>query len=195
MQQAAKKYLTPEEYLAQEEVAEFKSEYYHGEAFAMAGGTVDHNRIGLNFVEVLRPSLRNKKCELFMGDMKVWIDSAQTFVYPDLVVVCGSPKYYEGRRDIVTNPVVLIEVLSQSTKDYDHVEKFQLYRSLPSLQEYVLVDQYIMHVEQYYREAKFRWTLTEYLGQDDILKFSSVEAEIALGAIYDSVELIPPGKK
>lgn len=195
MQQAAKKYLSPAEYLALEDIAESKSEYCKGEVFAMAGGTADHNRIGLNFVEGLRPVLREKKCELFMGDMKVWIEQAETFVYPDLVIVCGKPNYYENRKDIVTNPVILVEVLSESTKSYDHIEKFQLYRSLPTLQEYILVDQYSVHIKQYFREAKFRWVLTEHYDENEVIKLSSVEAEIALSAIYRDLELTPPRTK
>lgn len=195
MQQAAKKYLTPAEYLALEDAAKYKSEYCKGEVFAMAGGTADHNRIGLNFVEGLRPVLREKKCELFMGDMKVWIEQAETFVYPDLVIVCGKPNYYENRKDIVTNPVVLVEVLSESTKSYDHIEKFQLYRSVPTLREYILVDQYSVHVKQYFREAKFRWVLTEHYDENETIKFSSVDAEIALSAIYRDLELTPPRTK
>ncbi len=93
------------------------------------------------------------------------------------------------------NPFVLIEVLSESTKNYDRGEKFQLYRSLPSLREYILIDQSALHVEQYSREAKFRWILTEHLGKDEILKLCSVDAELALNAIYDSVEINPPNKK
>ncbi len=195
MQQAAKKYLTPEEYLALEDAAEHKSEYYKGEIFAMAGRTSDHNRIGLNFVEGLRASLRKKKCEMFMGDMKVWIEQAETFVYPDLVIVCGALNYYEGCKDIITNPSVLIEVLFESTKSYDHIEKFQLYRSLPTLREYILVDQYSVHIKQYFREAKFRWVLTEHFEENETLKLSSVDAEIAMSAVYQDVELTPPGKK
>lgn len=195
MQQAAHKHLTPEEYLAREDAAEYKSEYYQGEIFAMAGGSDAHNTIALNLVEGLRASLRSKNCKLFMSDMKVWIKPAEAFAYPDLVVVCGAPNYYEGRKDIVTNPLVLIEVLSESTKNYDHGEKFQLYRSLPSLREYLLIDQYSMHVEQYYREAKFRWILTEHFGKDESVKFSSVEVEIALGAVYHGVEFTSPHKK
>ncbi|NUO83296.1 Uma2 family endonuclease [candidate division KSB1 bacterium] len=195
MQQAARKYLTPEEYLALEDAAEYKSEYYKGETFAMARGSDEHNTIALNLVEGLRSSLRSKNCKLFMSDMKVWIEKVETFAYPDLAVVCGAPNYYQGRRDIITNPLVLIEVLSESTKNYDRGEKFQLYRSLPSLREYILIDQTALHVEQYYREAKFRWILTEHFGNDEILKLGSVEAELTLRAIYDSVEFNPSDKK
>jgi Uma2 family endonuclease len=194
VQQIAKKYLSPAEYLAREDAAEFRSEYRDGEIFAMAGGSFDHNRIAGNLFERLRANLKGKPCEVFMSDVKVWIDVAQSFTYPDLVVVCGGPRPYEGRKDIVTNPLVLIEVLSESTKNYDRVEKFDLYRSLPSLREYIVVNQYAVEIHQFYREAPFRWVLTEYRELDNVLKFSSFDFQISVRDIYESVEFTPAGK-
>lgn len=188
MQQPAKKYVTPAEYLALEDAAEYKSEYYQGEIFAMAGGSLNHNRIAGNLFEGLRLNLRKKNCEAFMGDVKVWVESAQLFTYPDLVVICGAPQLYEGRNDIVTNPLALIEVLSTSTKNYDRAEKFELYRSLPTLREYVVVNQYTVHVEQFYREAPFRWILTEYRALENNLTLSSLDFQITLREIYERVQ-------
>ncbi len=195
MQQAAKKYLTPEEYLALEDAAEYRSEYYQGEVFAMAGGSSDHNLIIGNFFDGLRDIRKTGRCRAFFNEMKIWIEQAETFTYPNLAIICGKPNYYAGRKDIVTNPLVLIEVLSDSTKSYDRGEKFEIYRSLPALREYIVVNQYAVQVQQFYREAPFRWILTEYREMDNILKFSSFDFQIPVRDIYDGVEFPPPRKK
>lgn len=178
-----------------EDVAEYKSEYRNGEIFAMAGGSSDHNCIIGNFFDGLRDVRKAGKCRVFFKEMKVWIEQAPKFTYPDLAIVCGAPNYYEGRKDTITNPLVLIEVLSESPKNYDRVEKFDLYRSLPSLREYAVVNQYAVEGHQFYREAPFRWVLTEYRKLDNVLKFSSFDFQIPLREVYENVELTPPDKR
>ena len=132
-----KKY-TPEEYLALEEKAEFRIEYVDGYVFKSAGGTEAHNDITLNVASRLRTKLRGK-CKTYANDMKVWVEEAGTFFYPDVTVVCGKRKFYRGNTGIVENPVLLIEVLSDSTEAKDRGEKLLAYRTLESLREYVLV--------------------------------------------------------
>ncbi|RMD86186.1 MAG: Uma2 family endonuclease, partial [Calditrichaeota bacterium] len=145
MQKTAKKYYTPEEYLALEEAAEYKSEYYKGEIFAMSGASINHNRIVMNLSTELNTALRDTKCEVFMSDMRLWVEAVQLFTYPDIVILCEQPQFYDDRDDTITNPFIIFEVLSESTKNYDRGEKFEFYRSLPSFQEYILVDQYKVH--------------------------------------------------
>jgi len=188
MQQTALKYMTPEEYLAMEEASEIKHEYYQGETFAMAGGSVNHNRVNKNLVKHFESGLSGKPCEAFMDNMRLWIKANGLFTYPDLMVVCGEPEFYEGRDDMITNPVVIVEVLSKTTQDYDRGDKFKLYRSIPTLQEYILIDQYSVHIEQYYLEAPKKWAFVEYNELTDILKFAKIDFQISLQDIYRRVE-------
>jgi len=188
MQEHAKKYITPEEYLAMEEKAEYKSEYFQGEIFALAGGTASHSQIAVNLIVTLAPKLQAKKCRLFSSDMKVWITEKELFTYPDITIICDKPEFYPGRKDAITNPLLIIEVLSDSTKSYDRVEKFEYYRSIPTFQEYILVDQYKVHIEHFYYESKGRWIFTEYKSIDDILNFTKINFKISLKEIYNQIE-------
>jgi Uma2 family endonuclease len=188
MQEHAKKYLTPEEYLAMEETAEYKSEYYRGEIFAFAGGSANHNRISGNIYSKFITSLAEGKCEPYISDMKVWIKEKELFAYPDIIVVCGEPEFYPDRDDTIMNPLVIIEVLSDSTKNYDRIEKFEFYRTLPTFQEYILVDQYKIHIEHFYQESKGKWIFTEYNHIDDVLNFEKIDLKMSLKDIYYRVE-------
>ncbi len=188
MQKPALKYITPEEYLAMEEAAEFKSEYYQGEIFAMAGGSNNHNMIVGDVHTKMNLAFTGKGCIAYMSDMRLWIKADGLFTYPDVMAVCGEPKYYEGRDDTITDPVVIIEVLSKSTEEYNRVGKFKFYRSIPTLQEYVMIDQYSVHVEQYYLEAPNRWVLIEYNELSGILKFAKIDFQISLQDIYRRVK-------
>jgi Uma2 family endonuclease len=188
MEQPAKKYYTPEEYLALEEKAEYKSEYYKGEIFAMAGGTINHNQITGNLYTELSQSLNDKDCRVFISDMRLWVDEKDLFTYPDIMVICDKPEFLENRNDTVENPLIIIEVLSESTKNYDRGEKFMFYRALPTLREYILVDQYKVHIEQFYIGSEGKWVLTEYNNADDILKLVNLDIQIPLVDIYRRVE-------
>ena len=188
MQKYAEKYYTPQEYLALEEGAEYRSEYYKGEIFAMAGASKNHNRIIGNLYLKLSASLADSKCEAFMTEMKVWIEEKDLFTYPDLVVVCGKSEFYPERDDTITNPIVIIEVLCDSTRNYDRVEKFEFYRALPTFQEYVLVDQYRIHVEHFYLEDKGKWIYTDYSDKNDVLKFHNIAFQISIKDIYNRVD-------
>jgi Uma2 family endonuclease len=188
MQEPALKYLTPEEYLAMEETAEVRHEYYQGEIVAMSGGSSNHNKITGSVYSRMDTAFGEKGCTPYMIDMRVWIKARGLFTYPDLMVVCEEPDFYEDRDDTITNPVVIIEVLSKSTENYNRVGKFKFYRSIPALQEYILIDQYSVHVEQYYLETPKKWVLIEFSQLADVLKFAKIDFQISLQDIYRRVK-------
>lgn len=188
MKPQEKHYYTPEEYLSMEENAEYRSEYYDGEIFAMAGASLNHNTIAGNIFSVLNTRFRKKPCRAFINDMRLLISSHELYTYPDIMVICGTMEFIEGRDDTVTNPQLIIEVLSESTKNYDRGEKFEFYRSLSSLKEYILIDQYKIHVEQFWKNEDGLWVLREYNERGETLNFTSVEIPIDVDIIYNKVE-------
>jgi Uma2 family endonuclease len=177
------------EYFVQEEQAEQRSEFYEGEIFAMAGGTPNHNRLTGNVYTALRSALRGKSCEPFMADVRLLIKRRQLYTYPDVMVICGSLQYAPGRNDTVTNPALIVEVLSPSTEAYDRGKKFEFYRTIDSLQEYILVDQGRMYVERHRPLGLGRWEMTAFEASDDVLALASVGIELTLANIYEGVEL------
>ncbi len=189
MQPQNKPYLTPEEYLAIERAAEYKSEYYGGEMFALAGASRRHNLVTLNIGAELRARLRGKPCISFANDMRVKVDRIGKYTYPDVVVACGEPRFESSDQDTLLNPVVIVEVLSESTEAYDRGQKFEHYRGIESLREYLLVAQDRYRVEQYLRQDDGRWIFTEISGADSTLVLSSIGCEIPLNEIYHLVEL------
>jgi len=168
MQQPDKKYFTLQEYLKLEEAAEYKSEYYQGEAYAMAGSTSNHNQIIINTVSEFHQAYNKHKCRIFTNDLRLWVNKEQLFTYPDLMVVYNNIEYYSVRNDTITSPISIIEVLSKSTEAYDHGKKFQFYISVPSFQEYILIDQYSTFVKQFTIRPKTKWQSTEYNDIKDI---------------------------
>jgi len=193
MQRPALKYLTPEEYLAMEEISEIRHEYYQGEIFAMAGATNDHNLITGDVYTRMNLALTEKGCFVYMTDMQLWVQANSLMTYPDVMVVCGDPKFYEDRTDVIANPIVIVEVLSKSSKDYDRGDKFKLYQSIPTLQEYILIDQYTIYVEQYYLETPKKWAVREYNRLTDILQFAKIDFQISLQDIYRRVKFAKGG--
>lgn len=176
-----------EQYLALEEKAEYKSEYVNGYIYQMAGGTEAHNDITLNVATQLREELRGK-CKTFASDMKVWVGEAKTFFYPDITVVCGDRKFYKDRRDIIENPVLIIEVLSKSTEEYDKNDKFLTYQNIESFQEYILISQNKPAVQQFIRQTDDTWKYKATIGLKSKVYLESVKTEISLEDIYDLVE-------
>jgi Uma2 family endonuclease len=185
--QTEKRYYTPEEYLALEEVAIDKSEYHDGEIIPMTGGTTNHNSIIINLIANLKFGLRGKDYRLFTSDVRLWIPLTRRYVYPDIMVIQGEPIYHENNKTIVTNPLVIIEILSNSTKDYDRGGKFLAYRSIPEFREYILIDQYSYHIEQFAKNSKGKWELTEYDSEESVLILESVEFQIPLKEIYERI--------
>jgi Uma2 family endonuclease len=180
--------LTPEEYLEFERKSEERHEYFGGEIFAMSGAKRNHNVIAWNIGGELRQKLKDKNCEAYPADMRVFIPENGLCTYPYLVVVCGAPQFQDDVFDTLLNPVLLIEVLSDSTESYDRGRKFQHYRSIESLQEYILISQIEARVEKYVRHGDGFWLLSEAVGLDSEIEFSSVECVIPLSEIYDKID-------
>ena len=178
--------LTPAEYLGIERQAEFRSEYFAGEMFAMSGASREHNLIASNLNREIGEQLKESPCEVYTTDMRVQIPSG-LYTYPDVVVVCGTPKFEDDQVDTLLNPVVLIEVLSELTADYDRGTKFKHYRQIPSLREYVLVDQTVAQIEHFVRDDNGKWALTEIAGTERSLSLDSIGCQIPLSEVYRKV--------
>ena len=179
---------TPEEYWELEEKSEFRNEYIQGEIKPVAGGTPNHNEIAGNFYTFLKLALRGKGYKVFMTDLRLWIPPYNVYTYPDIMVIKGQPVLQNNRNDTVINPLLIVEVLSKSTKNYDQGDKFDYYRSIPEFSEYILVDQYRYYVKQFAKADDGRWWLSEYQDEDDSLSFASLDDEIKLSDIYREIE-------
>lgn len=183
----ALKFISIEDYLSLEETAQEKHEYYRGEIFAMAGGTIAHNQIVSNMVSEVNFFLREKDCQVFPSDLKVHNEANSLFTYPDISIVCGEPQKWQGRNDTITNPVVIIEVLSESTQLYDRGQKFKLYRSIPSLKEYLLVSSLEYMVEHFTKQAEDAWNFRELSNPEDRLTIESIGFSCPLKELYRNV--------
>ena len=179
-------YLSLEEYLKLEETSECKHEYHDGMAFAMSGASENHNLIAMAVGLNLGIQLKGKSCRPYPGDFRLKIEAANVYTYPDLSVICGETGYADGRRDMFVNPTLLIEVLSDSTEAYDRGRKTELYRTIPSLREYLLISQYRPHVEHYSRQGHF-WLLREYTALDEKIALDSIGCTLPLAEIYTQV--------
>lgn len=182
------KTITPDEYLKRERKAAQKSEYYAGEVFAMAGATPNHNRIARNVLTELNEGLRGQKCETFGSDQRLYIKKNGLYTYPDVMAVCGRIEFDSRDKDSITNPVLIVEVLSPSTANYDRGGKFELYRDIPTFAEYVLIHQDKIHIEHHLRDDRGRWLLTEYKESQAELPFESVGLSIPLARVYERVD-------
>ena len=175
------------EYLQLEETAAYKNEYQDGEIVPMTGGTTDHNKIALNFAAYLKFALKEQKYNIFIGDVKLWIAQYRQATYPDVMLIEGEPIYYETGKTTVTNPRLIVEVLSKSTQNYDQGDKFLYYRSLPELQEYILISQSRPYIMQYNKTEENKWLLTEYEGENASLSLTSVNFALSFQEIYEGV--------
>ena len=188
MSSVLKPILTPQEYLAIERKAEFKSEFYDGEMFAMAGASWEHTFIKDNVARHAGNQLADGPCRVLTSDMRVKVDATGLYTYPDIVIVCTELKFEDKVFDTLLNPRVIIEVLSDSTEQYDRGTKLKHYRRVPSVQEVVLIAQDRPLVERYVRQTDHSWLLTEFRELTEIFEFGSVPVKIALTDIYRSVE-------
>jgi len=175
------------EYLELEEKAEFKSEFVDGEILAMAGASANHNKISLNFCRLFPLSIGEQEYEVFMSDMRLWMFDYKRYTYPDVMVVEGQPIFTDEKQTGITNPCLIVEILSNSTGGYDRANKFKLYRSIPSFREYILISQNGYAVEQYAKQANGKWILADCMGEDALLKLESVNFEISLRDLYKRV--------
>lgn len=179
---------SPEEYLTLEEKAPYKSEYYRGEIYAMAGTSLNHNRIALNSALELRQRLKGRPCQVFAMDVRLHVKRNTLFTYPDVMVVCGKIEYLPGQTATVTNPLVIIEVLSESTERYDRSTKFALYRDLPSLRDYVLIDQSRVFVEYFHRADNGEWIYQAFNSIEGTLYLRALDVAIPIAELYAQVE-------
>jgi Uma2 family endonuclease len=184
---------TPEEYLALERAAEYRSEYLDGEIFAMAGASQAHNLIAGNIFWHLKSQFRGRPCQAYMSDMRVRVTPNRMYTYPDVVAVCGPQEFADDQVDTLLNPTAVFEVLSPSTEAYDRGEKFARYWRLASLTDYVLVAQDQMRVEHYTRQDD-GWFVTAAGSLDEIVRLDAINATLTLRAIYEDVEFPPPAE-
>jgi Uma2 family endonuclease len=186
MSTAAVPRYTPEEYLARERAAEYKSEYVNGFIVAMTGASRPHNVVAVNIGGELRSQLKGRPCEVYLADMRVKVSATGTYRYPDVVVACGDIAFEDAELDTLLNPVVIVEVLSPSTEATDRGEKFAHYRRLASLQEYLLVSQDTPRIEQYVRQAD-GWLLSEVSDLDASVRLTAIDCVLPLREVYDKV--------
>jgi Uma2 family endonuclease len=179
--------MTEAEYLAMERAAAVKHELWSGEVFAMTGGTLAHAMLAANGIGALSAALRERSCQVLSSDAKVHVPLTRGFVYPDVSVVCGAIQTYDETRDVLLNPVLVIEVLSEGTERFDRGDKFAGYRSIASLVDYVLVSQQARQVEVYTRQDDGAWLLRTYDGERPTIDLPSVEAALALDDLYRGV--------
>ena len=179
--------MSPAEFLAFEREADEKHEYRDGEIMVMSGAKRNHNKVSTNLSGLLWQHFKGKDCENYSNDMRVWVPKTRLYTYPDIVVVCGKPEFLDDEFDTLLNPVAIIEILSDSTESYDRGEKFQSYRSIPTLKEYLLVAQYGPHLEKYVKHGDGFWMLSEASGLDGSITLESIDCPISLGDVYDKV--------
>ena len=177
-------YISPEEYLALERKAEYKSEYIDGEIFAMAGGSEIHNLIVANIIAGLHSQLFGSSCRVYPSDLKVRAPKPRYFYYPDVSVVCGETKFHDEHKDVVLNPVVIFEVQSEGTAAFDRGKKFQDYQQLETLVEYILVAQDEALVEHYVKQENGSWIYTKLSGLEDSLALPTIKCQLKLSFIY-----------
>jgi Uma2 family endonuclease len=181
---------TAEEYLALEEKSLEKHEFYQGEIFAMAGASIEHNQVVKNTLFTIEEHLRkSSKCQIFPSDLKIHSLGNSLYTYPDLSIICGEIEILENNKNVVTNPTVLIEVLSESTQDYDRGGKFKLYRDILSLKEYMLISSLEILVEKYNKQLEGTWVLHEYKNLEDLVEINSISFSLRVAELYRNVNL------
>ncbi|MCY7357421.1 MAG: Uma2 family endonuclease, partial [Rudanella sp.] len=188
----AEKLYSVEEYLEMEERSTEKSDYFDGEIIPMAGAKFVHNLIATNTTTALSIALEEKEQNFLVinSDTKIHIPRLRSFVYPDAVVVCEAPEFYEGREDIILNPLLVVEVLSPGTERYDRRSKFGHYKTLPSFQEYVLVDQHLPFVTASYKIAERTWQDTDAEGIEATIYLRSLDVTLSLKRLYKGIVFV-----
>ena len=180
-------FLTAPDYLAWERQQETRHEYLNGQIFAMTGASRAHNVLCGNMFATLHSQLRGKPCEVYANDMRVKVSVTGMYTYPDLVAACGEPRFEDQAVDTLLNPILIIEILSDSTERYDRGAKFTHYRSLPSLQDYLLVSQTECRVEHYARQPGNHWLLTEYQDFHDRIDLNRLGSQLTLSEVYERI--------
>lgn len=182
-----KDHWSPEDYLAFERSSDQKHEYLAGSIYAMAGVSRNHNLIASQVNGIFYMQLRQRPCEHYQGDMRLKVTATGLYTYPDVLVVCDTPIFDDKHKDTLLNPTVLVEVLSPSTENYDRGKKFQHYRALPSLQDYLLIAQDSTHVEHYTRQPDEHWLLADFTDLQATIHLTSINCTLLLADIYEKV--------
>lgn len=188
MENLAFKFKTQEEYLAFERASLEKHEYYQGEIFAMSGAGMRHNRIQVNFIREVGSYLKGKPCDVFGSELRVHIPANTLYTYPDALIVCDKPQMLDNEFDTLLNPVVVVEILSRTTQSYDRGDKFALYRSIPSLKEYILINSEKLGIEQYHRQQDDAWLLHVQQEKEATLFIHSINFSLPVSELYSGVE-------
>lgn len=188
--QSETKHYTVEEYLEIEVASDIRNEYRNGELVPMTGGNPDHNDIASTLVAILKSALRQQPYRVFILDQRLWVPDASLYTYPDVMVLPKPLELQTGRRDTVINPFFIAEVLSKSTQNYDRGEKFVAYRTIPTLEEYLLIDQYKIHVEHHVKVAENQWLLTEYNDPAIALSLRTLDHQLLIAELYENVEFL-----
>jgi Uma2 family endonuclease len=191
MQTQPKHFLTPQDYLAWERQQETRHEWFDGQVYAMTGASREHNLLCGNVFAALHGQLRGRPCEVYNNDMRVKVSETGVYTYPDIVAACAELRFEDAEVDTLLNPVLIIEVLSDSTERYDRGAKFAHYRNLSSLQDYLLVAQAECRVEHYRRQDLNHWLLSEYRGLDDMIELVSVNGRLLVADVYERVPVQP----
>ncbi|WP_375327840.1 Uma2 family endonuclease [Microcystis sp. BLCC-F210] len=181
------KYYTPEEYLALEETSEDKNEYRQGEIIPMVGATTNHNQIAGNFYRRFPLNINNQDYYTYMETVRLWLSDYSIYTYPDVMVIKGQPLYQGNSQSNVINPLIIVEVLSNSTQAYDRGDKFKFYRSLPTFQEYILIEQSSYSVERYYKQKDDQWLVDFLTGENAVLQLVSIDWQISFQDLYQRV--------
>jgi Uma2 family endonuclease len=182
------KYITPEDFLTAERLATEKHEYFKGEVFAMSGASIPHNIISVNCLTDIKNALKGKKCRPYGSDLRIHIPKNTLYTYPDISIICGEIETTDDKFDTATNPSVIIEILSASTKNYDKGQKFDLYRDIESLREYILIDSEQIKVEKFFRNEDNSWLLTEYKTIESNFSIATVDITLQLTDVYFDVK-------
>lgn len=187
MDNLARKTFTESEYLELERKADFKSEYYNGEIFAMAGATLIHNKIVSNLIFLLNQFLKDKPCDVYPSDLRLQVEKSGLYTYPDITIVCGKTELLDNKFDTLKNPTVLIEVLSDSTEKYDRGQKFSFYREIPSLKEYILVSSKTMKIEKFKRLEDGNYLYIE-SNEHQPFPIDSIDMNLNLEDVYNKID-------
>lgn len=185
MSQPAVKHITEAEYLAFERESQERHEFYKGEIFLMSGASFKHNVIEDNLRGTLHAFLKGKKCRSFGSNLRIHIPKNTLYTYPDILIVCDEPKFVDNEFDTLLNPAVIIEILSPSTGNYDRGAKFDLYREIETLKEYILIDSATIHCIQYAKNTDSTWTFSEAKAPGDTFNIKTIALQLQLSAVYD----------
>lgn len=189
MSTAEKRHYTPEEYLEFERNSQFKHQYYKGEIFAMGGASFAHGQLISNLIKLLGIHFEGSDCQAIPNDLRVKVDKTGLYTYPDVAVVCGEPQFEDDVLDTLLNPKLLIEVLSDSTEAFDRGEKFAQYRTIKSLEEYILVSQRDYRIEVFMRRSDGQWVFSEAAGLDATVEFNSITCSLKFRDVYERVTI------